>query len=125
MKNSSNQRKKVLLVDDDEIHSLTAELCLKDEYDVYKIKSGHEAIKLLSNNDFIPDLIILDIIIPKMDGWEVFWKIKSISFLNNTPILFLTSVEGEEGKSRQFGAADYITKPLNMDLLKNTLKKYF
>ena len=122
MKNNS-QRKKILLVDDDEIHLLTAELCLKDEYDVYKTKSGQEALNHLRKKDFIPDLIILDIIMPKMDGWEVYRQTRGISFLNNIPILFFTSVDGEEERALKSGACGYIKKPLEMISLKSAIAK--
>jgi len=122
-----NSRKKIFLIDDDELHLLAAEICLKDEYDIHKAKSGEEALKSLCKNDFIPDLIMLDIIMPEMDGWEVFRKIKGISILKNIPILFLTSVDGEEEKekARELGAVDYITKPLETVLLNSTIKEIF
>ncbi|MDR2965298.1 MAG: response regulator [Treponema sp.] len=127
MSKEKKKRKKILLVDDDEIHLITAELCLKDEYDIYKAKSGDEALKCLRNKDFVPDLIMLDIVMPKMDGWEVFKKIKGITAFKDTPILFLTSMDGEEEKerARTLGAVDYITKPLEMTLLKNTISEIF
>jgi len=125
MSNDVENKKIVLMVDDDEIHLLTAELCLKDDYEVFKSKSGDEALKLLIKDKIIPDIILLDIIMPEMDGWDVFGKIKGISILKNVPILFLTSANGEaeRRKARDIGAVDYITKPFNMDLLKSTIKK--
>jgi len=127
MSNDKDKRKKILLVDDDEIHLLTAELCLKDEYDVYKAKSGDETLKCLRKNEFVPDLIMLDIIMPKMDGWELFGKIRDINGFQNIPILFLTSVDDkeEEKKARDLGAADYITKPLEIIVLKNAITEIF
>ena len=120
-----NERKKILLIDDDEIHLVTAELYLKDEYEIYKAKSGKEALNYLYNNDFTPDLIMLDIVMPEMDGWEVFNRIKAIGLLKNTPIVFLTSADGEKERkrARELGAVDYITKPFNMSFLKSTLKE--
>ena len=115
--------KKILLIDDDEIYLLMAELCLKDEYDIYKTKSGDEALKLLCKNDFIPDLIMLDILMPKINGWEVFSKIKSISLLKDIPILFLTSLKGGKEKAQELGAVDYITKPFEMKSLKSRINE--
>ena len=115
--------KKVFMVDDDEIHLSTAELFLKDEFEVHKAKSGVEALKYLQNSQVIPDLIMLDIIMPDMDGWEVFKRIRAINTLKNVPIMFLTSSAGEveRKKARILGAADYMTKPFNMTLLKSTI----
>jgi PleD family two-component response regulator len=125
-----NEKKKILLIDDDEIHLMTAELYLKNEHEIYKMKSGNEALEYLTNNEIIPDLILLDIIMPNMDGWETFKKIKAIDKLKNVPIVFITSVMGENEKKRAFkiGIVDYIVKPFNMVELKHSvneiLKKY-
>jgi len=120
-----NDKKKILLVDDDEIHLTTAELFLKDEYEIHKAKSGNEALTYLNNNEFVPDLIMLDLIMPNMDGWEVFKRIKPIGSLKNTPIAFVTSEGGNEEKKRAYamGIADYITKPFNMTDLKSRIKE--
>ena len=119
-----DNKKKILVVDDDEIQLTTAELFLKNEYEVFKMSSGSEALEYLSSNKFVPDLIMLDIIMPNMDGWVVFNKIKAIDFLKNVPIVFLTSIEeeAEKKKAQQIGAADYITKPYNMTDLKSRVK---
>jgi putative two-component system response regulator len=116
-------KKKVLLVDDDEMHLVTAELYLKDDYEVLKIKSGNEALNLLSNKENVPDLILLDILMPEMNGWEVFKKIRAIP-LKDIPIAFLTSenAQAEKDRANKLGAADYITKPFNMTLLKIKVK---
>ena len=125
MSNDAIDRKKILLVDDDELHLITAELYLKEDYDIYKARSGDEALKHLYNSEAVPDLILLDIIMPNMDGWEVFRRIKAISVLQNVPIVFLTSEDGEaeKKKARKLGAVDYITKPFNMTFLKSTIKE--
>ena len=119
------KKRKILLVDDDDIQLITAELFLKDEYEICKAKSGDEALKYLSSKEFIPHLIMLDILMPNMDGWEVFKRIKAINFLKDVPIVFLTSVEGEAEKKRAYkmGVTDYITKPFNMTILKGRIRE--
>ena len=116
MTSNTNLQKKLLLVDDDEMHLSIAELYLKGEFGIFKAKSGSEALKCLCNGQFVPDLILLDIIMPEMDGWEVFSKIKGIALLKNTPIVFFTSVDDESSKKKAYelGAVDYITKPFKM-----------
>ena len=116
---------KILLIDDDEFHLSTAEMYLKDEYEIRKAKSGEEALEFLNKNDFIPDLIMLDIIMPGMNGWEVFEKIKAINRLKDVPIVFLTSEDGEKEreKARKLGVVDYITKPYDMTFVKNTISE--
>ena len=120
-------KKKILLVDDDETHLSMAELILEDDYDIYKAMSGTEALKYLVNNELTPDLILLDIIMPIMDGWELFNRIKAISLLKNVPIVFVTSMDGEKERkrAREMGAKDYITKPFNMTFLKDTVRRIF
>ena len=124
MTESTNQQKKILVVDDDEIHLLTAEFLLKDEYTVFLAKSGKEALEFLGKNQ-VPDLILLDIIMLEMDGWEVFKRIKEIAQFKDMPIVFLTSVDedGEKRKALALGAAEYITKPYETKHLKNTIKR--
>ena len=115
---------KVFLIDDDEIHLTTAELYLQDEYAVYKAKSGQEALDYIKNNKFVPNIILLDIIMPNMTGWDVFKKLREIDSLKNVPIAFLTSVVDAEEKKKAFkmGIADYIMKPFNMTELKGRVK---
>jgi CheY-like chemotaxis protein len=62
------EKKKILVVDDDAIFLSTAELFLKDEYELYKTNSGEEALDFLNNQKIVPQLIMLDLILPNMDG---------------------------------------------------------
>jgi len=129
MTNDTNSRKTILVVDDDETHLVYTQASLKDEYDVFKVKSGKEALEFLGKGQNIPDLILLDILMPEMDGWTVFDKITGIADLKFTPIMFYSSLE--EGiareKAYELGAFDYITKPCKksvlLDKIKDTLQK--
>jgi CheY-like chemotaxis protein len=129
MTENIKSRKTVLLVDDDEIHLSVTELSLKDEYEILMVKSGEEALELLSKNQVIPDLILLDILMPMMDGWVVFDKIHDIAALKFTPIMFYTSLDEESAKEKAYeiGAFDYITKPCDQSVLlskiRDTLQK--
>ena len=120
-----NSRKIILMVDDDEIHLSITELSLKDEYDVYMVKSGAEALEFLSKGRIIPDLILLDILMPVMDGWIVFDKINDIAALKFTPIMFYTSLDEESAKEKAYelGAVDYITKPCEKSVLQSRIKE--
>ena len=125
MTSNTESQKKLLLVDDDEIHLTAAEQLLKDEYEIFKAMSGKEALEFLDKSHIIPDLILLDIIMLEMDGWEVFKRIKEIAQFKDVPIVFLTSVDedGEKRKAIALGAAEYITKPFDMTYLKNTIRE--
>jgi CheY-like chemotaxis protein len=110
---------KILMVDDDSSHLKIAEAILRGEYDVYTAVSGKEALDLLYKG-LVPQLILLDIVIRGMDGWETYNRIRAISFLHDTQIAFFTITDDPKDiqKARDMGAADYIKKPINKtDLL--------
>ena len=117
-------KKKVFIVDDDDIHLTTAELYLKSHYETYTMRSGNEVLEHLTTNDIIPDLILLDIIMPNMDGWEVFKKIQELGHVKHVPVIFLTSLEDEQKAKQAFkiGIKDYITKPINMAEIQKRIK---
>jgi len=111
------KRTKLLLVDDDDIQLSMAEYMLMNDYEVMTANSGEKALELLRKG-FTPSLILLDILMPTMDGWETYNKIRG--FFHDIPILFLTALdEAKEAKyAQEIGAVDYITKPFGKkDLL--------
>ena len=117
-------KKRVLLVDDDEFYlSIVADI-LKNNYEVYTAKSGKDAMGYL-HNGVVPDLILLDILMPDLDGWEIFIRIRAMNSLQDVPIVFLTPiVESAEVKhAQELGAVDYITKPYKIDGLLNRIEK--
>jgi len=120
---------KILLVDDSDVHLMIAENILKEKYNVTTAKSGRDALAILSKG-LVPSLILLDVLMPDMDGWEVYNKIKGISLLHEVPVAFLTSLDGEKEKlyASRLGAADLITKPYESgDLIKrveNIMEKH-
>jgi putative two-component system response regulator len=124
---NNNEKKKIIIVDDDEISLATAELYLQNDYEIHKIKSGSEFFDYLTNNEYIPDLILLDILMPDMTGWDILKKIRAISNLKSVPVVFITSLDNNESKKQAFrmGAADYITKPYNMSFLQKSIKDVF
>jgi DNA-binding response OmpR family regulator len=124
MDNELDEKKKILLVDDDGTQHVIVGNMLKDEYDIRGAKSGDEALRYLYSGDYTPNLVLLDILMPNMNGWEVFNRIKAISLLKNVPIAFFTSVNesSDEKKAFDIGADDYITKPYEKESLKNRIK---
>jgi len=114
------KKKKILAVDDSEIDLEIIEQMLKDKYTVLPTKSGKEALDYLLHFSKV-DLILLDLIMPEMDGWETFTRIRDLGYISHVPIAFVTSVHGEEEQNRakEMGASDYIFKPLSReDLIK-------
>jgi len=120
---TENKLEKILVVDDSEVHLLIVDGILKGKYDTTTAKSGKEALAILSKG-YVPDVILLDVLMPEMDGWETFNKIKGISLLRDVPIAFLTSLDGEREKlyASRIGAADMITKPCEGEELLKRVK---
>jgi methyl-accepting chemotaxis protein len=117
---TGKEKKKILMVDDDEIHLTMVQSVLQDQYDVITAKSGKEALALFFQG-LIPKLICLDIVMPDMDGWDTYNRLRAIGDLHDTPIAFFTSSDDAENKKRaiNMGAADYIKKPYDgADLLR-------
>ena len=101
----------ILIIDDDLMLLKTAEEILSDQYNVSVAKSGIQALNLLNKN-IIPDLILLDIDMPQMDGYETLEEIKKIPRCELIPIIFLTgfSEMDYEVRGLKAGAVDYIVK---------------
>jgi putative two-component system response regulator len=124
MAKDTNSRKNILVVDDDEVHLSATKSLLKDEYEVLMAKSGEEALEFLNKGQIVPDVILLDILMPMMDGWEVFDKINGIADLKFTPIIFYTSLDEETAKEKAYelGVSDFITKPCTKSILLDKLR---
>lgn len=102
---------RILVVDDDSVNLKMAEFFLKDNYEVVAALSGSRALKFLEQN--VPDLILLDLHMPEMDGMEVLEKIQEMEHLRQVPVVFLTADDEEETEQKllQAGAAGYVQKP--------------
>jgi len=111
------------MVIDDNITNLTvAKESLVNEYDIMPVTSGEKALKLLERVH--PDLILLDIEMPGMNGFEVIKTIKRNDILKDIPVIFLTSLDdrGNELEGLLLGAVDYIAKPFSVPLLLQRIK---
>jgi DNA-binding response OmpR family regulator len=108
----------ILVIEDDEIVARTIERSLRGkEFKVTLANSGVEGLKV--GRRMVPDLVILDVIMPGMDGYTVCREMRADMILNNVPILFLTAKIKDEDKITGFnaGADDYLSKPFNIDEL--------
>lgn len=115
----------VLVVDDSPANlSLVAGL-LQDHYEVKAAKSGARAIVI--TQDLQPDLILLDIMMPGIDGYEVCRHIKADLLTRHIPVIFLTSQTESENEQLglELGAVDYITRPINPTILLSRVKAHF
>ncbi len=119
-------RKPVVLVVDDTPENLTlVNELLKDQYKVKLANNGERAIRL-SLSDPIPDIILLDVMMPGLDGYEVCRRLKAHDRTVHVPVIFLTAMsKGEdEAMGMALGAVDYITKPINESVLKARIKNH-
>ena len=107
------KRKVILLVDDLEFFLDTIVEILKEKYEVINARSGMEAIGLIIDG-LIPDLILLDIVMPDMDGWLTYRRLKELCSDYNVPFAFVTSQYGDAEVKHAYeaGVADYIRKPI-------------
>jgi len=119
-----NEKLKILIVDDDTIHLEMVEEVLSKEYDVSSAKSGKEALGLFYQG-LVPHLILLDLIMPEMDGWDAYTRIKALGNLHDTPIaIFTVSTDPKDiQRAKEMGAVDYIKKPFDSDDLLKRIRK--
>lgn len=115
-------KKKILVVDDEITTCLLLENVLS-EYTVIIKNSGIEALTWLENN--LPDLIITDIQMPEISGFDILKEIRLRGFTKHTPVIMLSgNTESKERiKCYQLGAQDYLMKPFNPEELKEVAKK--
>lgn len=116
---SERETKATILVVDDIADNIDViSNILNDQYDIKAVNQGPLALKVLERFDV--DLILLDIMMPNMDGYEVCQRIKDTPRLRNIPIIFLTAMDSHEDEQRGFdlGAVDFISKPFSAAILK-------
>ena len=113
--------KKLMVVDDEPDVAISVETgldTLTDKYKVIGVKSGRECFEFLENNE-IPDLILLDIMMPEMSGWDVAAKIKRHPVWGKIPIVFLTAKTDPYSKGfGKIASEDYVEKPFEINNLK-------
>ncbi|MHC4995814.1 MAG: response regulator, partial [Planctomycetota bacterium] len=111
---SAKKPRRLLIVDDERFNINVLADLLKPEYQVMAAKSGAQALKAASS-DTPPDLILLDIMMPEMDGYEVCRRLKEDEKTRDIPVIFVTSMneDTDETKGLELGAADYLTKPIS------------
>ena len=114
-KSKQIQRTKlILVVDDQEINRDILGLILEDDYKVIYAENGKEALELIEKHIDDLSLVMLDLMMPVMDGFEVLKHMKADMFMQNIPVIVLTAEKDAELKALELGAADFITKPFDV-----------
>jgi putative two-component system response regulator len=116
--------KTIFVVDDNDVNLIAAEKTLSKHYNVYTLPSAYDMFELL--NDIIPDLILLDIIMPQMNGLEAMAKLKVNTRYLDIPVIFLTNKSDAETEALGFemGAVDFVSKPFSESVLLNRIKTH-
>ncbi|NTW98556.1 MAG: response regulator [Geobacteraceae bacterium] len=118
------ERFSILVVDDEPVNIQLISSALKGEYVILTALNGHDAISQLKEHT--PDLILLDVMMPDINGFDVCKIIKANPSFIDIPVIFLTAMDTEEGAHQglDIGGTDYLTKPVNLDLLKLRVRNH-
>ena len=107
----SKMRAKILIIEDfEEVRKSYVDLLTHEGYDILEARQGEEALKIIKNRR--PDLILLDLLLPEVDGFEVLAKLRADRQMRQIPVLVLSALNGEAHiqKILSSGAADYVVK---------------
>ena len=104
----------VLVVDDQEINRDVLGMILEDDYDIIYAENGREALEKIEQYKDKLSIVLLDLMMPEMDGFEVLSRVRADEYLKRIPMIVLTADRSAELRALQMGAADFITKPFDM-----------
>jgi two-component system cell cycle response regulator DivK len=116
--------KRILIVEDAELNRDLLVQLLEEDYELLTATDGAAGIELAAREH--PDLILMDLSLPVVDGWEATRRIKANAALRHVPIIALTAhaMTGDEAKAREAGCDDYLSKPIDEDLLFEKLRHF-
>jgi len=116
-------QRKILVVDDVEFNRDLIVQLLEDDYEVIEAADGEEGIRRAAQER--PDLILMDLGLPVLDGWEATKRIKAHKELKHIPVIAITShaMVGDERKAQAAGCDDYLAKPIDENELKRKIDK--
>ncbi len=119
------KKPRILIVDDEKMNLKVLADLLKDEYTPVLARSGEQALQH-AFSDFPPDLILLDVMMPQMGGYEVIKNLKNNDKTKNIPVIFVTALKSIEDEEHGFklGAVDYIIKPFSPTIVKMRVRNH-
>ena len=119
----NDKKKTILLVDDDPVNIDVLTIILDEKYNIMVATSGAQALLLAPEQ---PDLILLDIMMPEMDGYEVCRRLKNAPALSGIPVIFVTGMNDPEDeiKGLSLGAVDYFIKPMHAAITLARIKNH-
>jgi len=115
---SENREYSILIIDDEKMNFMILNDILYPEYTVYTASNGAEGIKMA--REYLPDVILLDILMPDINGYEVFSSLRETEETCDIPVIFVSGLKDEDDvvKGLNLGVADYITKPFKPEFVK-------
>ena len=117
-------KRSILLVDDDaDVRESVAEVLEEDGYRVTAASNGKEALRLLRDGNLRPDLILLDIMMPEMDGWAFRGEQQKDPRIASIPVVVFTAHGAPRDIAKQLDAAGFLKKPLSLDELLSTIDR--
>ena len=119
---SDKRKYSILVVDDERSNIRVLNTILNQDFTIYAASDGPDALE--AAEELLPDLILLDIIMPDMDGYEVLSKLKSSEITQNIPVVFITGLDSKDDTEKGLaqGASDYIAKPFNASNVKDKVR---
>lgn len=122
-KKRSAAKKKVLIVEDEENIARAEEIILNGDYEVAVANDGEKGLKMI--NELRPDLVVLDLMLPKRGGYDLCFNVRQSKEIKDTKILMVTAknLNTDKDKGLLVGADDYLTKPFEADELLNRVNK--
>jgi len=121
----SDEKKKILIVDDEKMNIIALAHYLKTQFEIIVATDGETGLEAAEKH--VPDLILLDIIMPEMNGFEVIEKLKKSEVTKNIPVIFITGLNNAENEEKgiALGAVDFITKPFSKVIVKARIELQF
>jgi diguanylate cyclase (GGDEF)-like protein len=121
---TDSRNPKVLIIDDEPLNLKLLENTLKNDYNIMILQSSKDTVETAII--FNPDIILLDIMMPEIDGYEICKHLNEVSETKDIPIIFLTALKDEQSEAfaLELGVVDYIMKPFNLSILKARIKNH-
>lgn len=117
-------KKEILIVDDSEINRCMLRMMLEKDYDITEAENGSEAISIIEKDDHIFRLILLDLVMPQMDGFEFLEQLKEHHVQQDLPVIIISGDNSEKSldKAYDLGAVDFFTKPFNPNIVRHRVE---
>ena len=115
---------KVLIVDDESGFTRLVKLTLERSGNFKVLEQNDGSQAWLTARDFKPDIIFLDVVMPKADGGEVAQQIRSNPLLSKIPVIFLTAIVSQRESHHEFGGFPFLAKPVSIEMIKQTIAEH-